>query len=92
MREKAFRSVRPARDVGDHADAVAGPSDRPLTLRARKHVFRELVLAQDSTLGDLTRSRRIVAALFGLSTSNVRAIENEGVANDWPLPPPGTTR
>ena len=54
-----------------------------LSEQRRKEIFRALVGLQDRGL-DLAQSRRAVVEQFGVTESQVRHIEREGVANDWP--------
>jgi hypothetical protein len=56
--------------------------DRPAEDR-RREVFRALVEAQDQGAG-VARSRTLVAERFGLSQEQVRDIEGEGLAAEWP--------
>jgi hypothetical protein len=53
------------------------PEDR------RKEVFLALVDAQDHET-DVARSREVVAQRFGVSESQVRQIEREGLDRQWP--------
>jgi len=59
------------------ARAARPPEDR------RREVFRALVEAQDGRVS-VSESRRAVARRFGLSDNAVRAIEDEGLTNNWP--------
>jgi hypothetical protein len=58
-------------------------ADKVLSVDERKAVFLALVQEQDKG-ADPVAARRAVARWHGLSTSGVRAIEQEGLANDWP--------
>jgi hypothetical protein len=49
----------------------------------RQEVFRALVEAQDQGVG-VVGSRKEVAKRFGLSDRQVRRIEEEGLAHQWP--------
>jgi hypothetical protein len=49
----------------------------------RKEIFMALVEAQDRNVG-VARSRQLVAEQFGLSESQVRMIEEEGLDHEWP--------
>ena len=49
----------------------------------RKEIFLALVEAQDRSLG-VSQSRRLVAQQFGVSESQVREIEQEGLDGQWP--------
>jgi hypothetical protein len=49
----------------------------------RRAAFLALVIAQDE--GNTVRSsRELVARRFGLGEEHVRAIEREGLTNQWP--------
>lgn len=49
----------------------------------RKEIFHALVDAQDQDMG-VAQSRKLVAERFGLSESQVRQIEQEGLDQEWP--------
>jgi hypothetical protein len=49
----------------------------------RKEIFMALVQAQDRDVG-VARSRQLVAEQFGLSESQVKMIEEEGLDHEWP--------
>jgi DNA-directed RNA polymerase sigma subunit (sigma70/sigma32) len=49
----------------------------------RKEIFLALIDAQDHELG-VVQSRRRVAERFGVSDSQVRQIEREGLDRQWP--------
>jgi hypothetical protein len=49
----------------------------------RKEIFMALVEVQDENVG-VARSRQIVAERFGLSESQIRMIEEEGLDHEWP--------
>jgi hypothetical protein len=49
----------------------------------RKEIFQALVEAQDRRLG-VPQSRRLIAQQFGVSESQVRDIEEEGLDEQWP--------
>ena len=49
----------------------------------RKEIFLALVEAQDQEVG-VARSRRLIAEKFGLTESQVRQIEEEGLDHEWP--------
>jgi hypothetical protein len=53
------------------------PEDR------RKEIFLALVEAQDQNL-TVAQSRALIAQRFGLSESQVRDIEREGLDGQWP--------
>ena len=58
-------------------------SDQQLTETRRKEIFLALVDAQDHKI-DVARSRRLMVERFGVSDSQVRQIEREGMDNHWP--------
>jgi hypothetical protein len=49
----------------------------------RMEIFQALVETQDQDVG-VVRSRQLVAARFGLSESQVKQIEQEGLDGEWP--------
>lgn len=49
----------------------------------RKDIFLTLVEAQDQQMS-AARSRELVARRFGVSESQVRLIEEEGLDQQWP--------
>jgi len=49
----------------------------------RKEIFLALVDAQDGG-ASVPISRALIAERFGVTEQQLRAIEREGVANDWP--------
>ena len=49
----------------------------------RKEVFLALVDAQDHEM-DVAQSRKLVVQRFGISESQVRQIEREGLDRQWP--------
>jgi hypothetical protein len=49
----------------------------------RMEIFLALVETQDQDVG-VARSRQLVAARFGLSESQVKLIEQEGLDREWP--------
>jgi DNA-directed RNA polymerase sigma subunit (sigma70/sigma32) len=55
----------------------------PLPEERRKEIFLALVDAQDHEM-TVAQSRQAVAARFGVSESQVRQIEREGLDNNWP--------
>ncbi len=57
--------------------------DQQLTETRRKEIFFALVDAQDHKI-DVARSRRLMVERFGVSDSQIRQIEREGMDNDWP--------
>ena len=57
--------------------------DRALSEAERKEVFLALVDAQDHAMG-VADSRKAMAQKFGITEDQVRRIEKEGLANEWP--------
>ena len=49
----------------------------------RKEIFSALVEAQDQGM-PIAESRREIVRRFGISDDVLRAIEREGLDNDWP--------
>jgi hypothetical protein len=49
----------------------------------RKEIFSALVEAQDQEM-PVAESKRAIARRFGISDEVLRAIEREGLDNDWP--------
>ena len=58
-------------------------AEKTLSEARRKEIFSALVEAQDQKM-TVAESRKEVAKRFGLSLSQVRKIEQEGLDNDWP--------
>ncbi len=59
------------------------PGHEPLSEDRRKEIFLALVDAQDHEM-DVTQSRRMVVQRFGVSESQIREIEREGMDRQWP--------
>jgi hypothetical protein len=57
--------------------------EKQLSEPQRKEIFLALVEAQDQAM-TVAQSRKAVAERFGLSESQVRIIEGEGLDSDWP--------
>jgi len=55
----------------------------PMAEAQRREIFAALVAAQDSGLS-VPASRQTVADSFGIELDLVRAIEEEGLDNQWP--------
>ena len=49
----------------------------------RKEIFLAIVDAQDTKM-DVAQARSLVMHRFGVSESQVRQIEREGMENQWP--------
>ena len=60
-----------------------GKSEEHLSEPRRKEIFLALVDAQDHDLS-VSQSRQLVAERFGVSESQVRLIEREGLERQWP--------
>ena len=60
-----------------------GASAEQLSEERRKEIFLALVNAQDHEHG-VAQSRTMIAEQFGVSESQVRQIEREGLDNQWP--------
>jgi len=54
-----------------------------LSTERRKEIFHTLVTTQDVN-PDVPRSKQIVAKKFGITESQLREIEDEGLDNQWP--------
>ncbi|HVK14996.1 MAG TPA: hypothetical protein VM597_40025 [Gemmataceae bacterium] len=59
-------------------DHQTGPDEA-----TRRTIFADLIGKQDKSYS-VAASRALMAKLHGLTPAAVRAIEDEGVANDWP--------
>jgi len=57
--------------------------DEQLTEDRRKELFLALVEAHDQKIAVL-KSRKLVVERFGVSESQVRVIEREGLERQWP--------
>ena len=55
----------------------------PLSESRRKDIFLALVEAQDQKIG-VAKSRKLMVERFGVTESDVRQIEREGIENEWP--------
>ena len=58
-------------------------SDKALSQEQRMELFLALVEAQDSEMS-VDESRKATAERFGVSESQVRKIEREGLDANWP--------
>jgi hypothetical protein len=58
-------------------------TEKTLSESRRKEIFLSLVEAQGRRM-TVAQSRKGGAKRFGLSLSQVRKIEHEGLDNDWP--------
>jgi hypothetical protein len=64
-------------------EASMDEADKSLTQEQRMELFLALVEAQDGEMS-VEQSRRATAERFGVSESQVRKIEREGLDADWP--------
>ena len=60
-----------------------GTNDPQLAENRRKEIFFALVDAQDHEM-DVAQSRGLMVQRFGVSESQVRQIEREGMEKQWP--------
>jgi hypothetical protein len=58
-------------------------NDQQLSEERRKEIFFALVDAQDHEI-DVANSRSLMVQRFGISESQIRQIEREGMENQWP--------
>ncbi len=54
-----------------------------LSEEKRKEIFLALVDAQDHEM-DVSRSRKMIGERFGVSESQIKQIEREGLDRQWP--------
>jgi hypothetical protein len=59
------------------------PFDPPDAETKRRAIFADLIGKQDKGYS-VAASRALIAKLHGLDPAAVRAIEDEGLANEWP--------
>lgn len=62
---------------------VSSHTDEYPSEALRKEIFLALVEAQDQNMG-VPQSREFVARRFGVTASQVRQIEEEGLDHQWP--------
>ena len=58
-------------------------SDQPIPLEQRQIIFRSIVEAQDGGMA-VASSRAQAASRFSVTEEQVKEIEREGLANQWP--------
>lgn len=58
-------------------------AEESLPEERRKEIFLALVDAQDHDMS-VAQSRKMIADKFGLSETQVRQIEREGLEQEWP--------
>jgi hypothetical protein len=76
-------AVRCARLTALEGLHMAQDKDTELTEAQRKEIFLAVVDAQDHDLS-VAESRKLVAERFGITVEQLRAIENEGLKQQWP--------
>jgi hypothetical protein len=59
-------------------DSSTGPDEA-----TRRAIFADLIAKQDKGY-TVAASRALMGKVHGLTAAEVKAIEDEGVANDWP--------
>jgi DNA-directed RNA polymerase sigma subunit (sigma70/sigma32) len=62
---------------------TTGNGDKQLSEEERRQIFLALVDAQDHEM-NVVQSRTQVSQQFGVSESQVRQIEREGIEQQWP--------
>jgi hypothetical protein len=62
---------------------MATQPDNDIPLDQRQAIFRAVVEAQDGGL-TVAASRTEIASRFAVTEEEVKAIEREGLANNWP--------
>ena len=55
-----------------------------LTIQQRKDIFRQLVTTQDSGTLSVAQSRQSIIKEHGLTDTQLREIEEEGLEKEWP--------
>ena len=56
---------------------------RRLSTEEKKEIFSHLVATQDTVL-DVRKSKEMVTEHFAISEEQLKAIEEEGIDNEWP--------
>ena len=69
-------------------DSKGGPMSQPnseaeLSEERRKEIFQALVEAQDQEM-TVSQSRQLITGRFGITDSQLRNIEREGLDRQWP--------
>jgi hypothetical protein len=62
---------------------VYDSNEKEMRENRRKMIFRAIVNAQDQKLS-VIESRRLIAKRYGLTESQIRRIEQEGLDRQWP--------
>jgi hypothetical protein len=60
-----------------------GTVKEPLSEPRRREIFLALVDAQDRAMG-VSQSRKFIAERFGVTETEIRQIEREGLDSQWP--------
>ncbi|OAI48371.1 hypothetical protein AYO44_07290 [Planctomycetaceae bacterium SCGC AG-212-F19] len=55
-----------------------------LTVQQRKEIFENLVATQDTGVLSVAQSRQAVTKRFGITETQLRQIEEEGLEHEWP--------
>jgi hypothetical protein len=67
---------------GRHKE-IAMAEQKELPESVKKEIFLALVEAQDHEMS-VTQSRKLIAEKFGVSDTQLRQIEREGLDKEWP--------
>jgi hypothetical protein len=59
------------------------PANDTLSEQRRREIFLALVDAQDQAMS-VAKSRQAISERFGVTESQIRQIEREGIDNGWP--------
>ena len=59
-------------------------ASKRLSIQQRKNIFRSLVETQDLGLMTVPESIRHVSQQYGVTESQVRQIQEEGIEKEWP--------
>jgi hypothetical protein len=59
-------------------------ASKRLSIQQRKDIFRSLVETQDLGVMPVPESIRHVAQQFGVTESQVRQVQEEGIEKEWP--------
>jgi hypothetical protein len=62
---------------------MSQPDTKKLPEPLRKEIFQALVEAQDQDMG-VAQSRKVITERFGVTDSQLRQIEREGLDGQWP--------
>lgn len=75
------RRKRPERPGGKNE--TAGEMTEPLTTETRREIFFKLVEEQDAGTA-VEQSRNRIAGVYNITVQELRAIEQEGLSEQWP--------